>query len=176
MAQNRGNIYGEVIPDRMSISDQQVVREYPKQLIITFSQVGTPNLGEVSTQIRQHLLECERSQVNPEIVLNFCVDHPNPEHDDIVFGVALAEYIYDIKQQIPDLVITASFRGVFHPGFIPIAVLVPFKISKLLRVFTPLALLINPDSFTYLNDALKHFNVAPFTDLKHETIKNFLTQ
>ena len=65
------NIYGEIIPDRFDIGNP-IEREYPKQMIVTIESLQTPNLGTITTSIRNHILQCAKSNVNPDVVLNFC--------------------------------------------------------------------------------------------------------
>lgn len=127
------NIYGEIIPDRFDLN-ASVEKEYPTQLIITIDSLQNPTLGSISTSIRNHILECSRSSVNPDVVLNFCIEYVDPNNPTEHFFqkfISLAEYINDIKSQLPDLTLTLSVRGYFLSSMIPLLYLdLPIKVSK----------------------------------------------
>lgn len=126
------NIYGEVIPDRFDIGNT-VEREYPKQMIITIDSLQTPNLGSITTSIRNHILQCAKINVNPDVVLNFCIDYVNPDDPSdnyIQKFISLSEYISDIKKQLPEMTVSFSVRGYFLSCMIPILYLdSPIKVS-----------------------------------------------
>lgn len=126
------NIYGEIIPDRIDLNNT-IQREYPKQLIITIESVHSPNLGSITTMIRNHIVQCTQSNVNPDVVLNFCIDYVNPvdpAENYIQKYISLSEYLKYIKEQIPDMVISFSVRGYFLSCMIPILYLdLPVKLS-----------------------------------------------
>lgn len=126
------NIYGEIIPDRFDIGNP-IEREYPKQMIVTIESVQTPNLGTITTSIRNHILQCAKSNVNPDVVLNFCIDYVNaedPSDNYIQKFISLSEYISDIKKQLPEMTVSISVRGYLLSCMIPILYLdLPVKVS-----------------------------------------------
>ena len=126
------NIYGEIIPDRIDLGNS-VQREYPKQMIVTIESLQIPNLGSITTSIRNHILQCAKSNVNPDVVLNFCIDYVNsedPSENYIQKFISLAEYISDIKKQLPEMTVSFSIRGYLLSCMIPILYLdLPVKVS-----------------------------------------------
>lgn len=125
------DIYGEILPDRINFNDE-VDKQYPPQLIITFENLKTPNLGSVSVLIRKHIMECIKQKLNPDIVLNFCIDHVIPIEIDehVPKFMFLCEYIHDIKKQMPDLTISISVRGYFLKCMIPLLYLgIPVRMT-----------------------------------------------
>ena len=126
------NIYGEIIPDRIDLGNS-VQREYPKQMIVTIESLQSPNLGSITTSVRNHILQCAKSNVNPDVVLNFCIDYVNsedPSENYIQKFISLAEYISDIKKQLPEMTVSFSVRGYFLSCMIPILYLdLPVKLS-----------------------------------------------
>lgn len=127
------NIYGEIIPDRIDLGNS-VQREYPKQMIVTIESLQSPNLGSITTSVRNHILQCAKSNVNPDVVLNFCIDYVNaedPSENYIQKFISLAEYISDIKKQLPEMTVSFSVRGYFLSCMIPILYLdLPVKVSE----------------------------------------------
>lgn len=127
------NIYGEIIPDRIDLGNS-VQREYPKQMIVTIESLQSPNLGSITTSVRNHILQCAKSNVNPDVVLNFCIDYVNqedPSDNYIQKFISLAEYISDIKKQLPEMTVSFSVRGYFLSCMIPILYLdLPVKVSS----------------------------------------------
>lgn len=126
------NIYGEIIPDRIDLGNP-VQREYPKQMILTIESLQSPNLGSITTSVRNHILQCAKSNVNPDVVFNFCIDYVNAEDSSenyIQKFISLAEYISDIKKQLPEMTVSFSVRGYFLSCMIPILYLdLPIKVS-----------------------------------------------
>lgn len=133
------NIYGEIIPDRIDLGNS-VQREYPKQMIVTIESLQSPNLGSITTSVRNHILQCAKSNVNPDVVLNFCIDYVNaedPSENYIQKFISLAEYISDIKKQLPEMTVSFSVRGYFLSCMIPILYLdLPVKLSAATVVST----------------------------------------
>lgn len=133
------NIYGEIIPDRIDLGNS-IQREYPKQMILTIESLQSPNLGSITTSVRNHILQCAKSNVNPDIVLNFCIDYVNendPSENYIQKFISLAEYISDIKKQLPEMTVSFSIRGYFLSCMIPILYLdLPVKLSAATVVST----------------------------------------
>jgi hypothetical protein len=126
------NIYGEIIPDRIDLNSN-IEKEYPKQLIITFSLLDTPSLGSVTTLIRNHILECTKSQVNPDIILNFCIDYTDFSTNEkyLMKYIALSEYLLDIQKQIEGLTLAISVRCYFLTCMIPLLYTgIPIKVSE----------------------------------------------
>lgn len=114
------NIYGEVIPDRIDLN-QTVEKEYPKQLIVTIESLDTPNLAFITTLVRNHILECAKSQVNPDIIFNFCIDYFDQRDVDLYIPkfIFLCEYLVDVRNQMPDISLSVSIRGYFLWCMIP---------------------------------------------------------
>lgn len=126
------NIYGEVIPDRIDFNSK-VEKEYPRQLIVTIDSIDKPNLGTITTIIRNHILECTKSQINPDIVLNFCIDYTDFSNNEyyLMKYIALSEYLVDIQKQIEGLSISMSVRGYFLTCMIPLLYIgIPVKVSE----------------------------------------------
>ena len=119
---NTDDIYGEILPDRINFNDE-VDKQYPPQLIITFESLQTPNLASVSILMRKHIMECIRQKLNPDVVLNFCIDYSDSEQPSNKFipkFIFLCEYLYDMKKQMPDLSVSISVRGYFLNCMIPL--------------------------------------------------------
>ncbi len=126
------NIYGEIIPDRIDIKSI-VEKEYPRQLIVTLDAIDKPSLGAITAMIRNHILECTKSQVNPDIVLNSCIDYTDFTNNEqyLMKFIALAEYFLDVKKQLPDISLSISVRGYFLTCMIPLLYIgIPIKISE----------------------------------------------
>ena len=150
------NIYGEIIPDRFDLG-KGVEREYPKQMIITIDSLQTPSLGTISTSIRNHILQCAKSNVNPDVVLNFCIDYVesnNPAENFIQKFISLAEYISDVKAQLPEMTFSFSVRGYFLSCMFPIIYLdVPVKVSAA----TVISTYIEPSEENYFKKLIPEF-------------------
>jgi hypothetical protein len=126
------NIYGEIIPDRIDIKSS-VEKEYPRQLIVTLDSIDKPSLGSITALIRNHILECTKSQVNPDIVLNSCIDYTDFTNNEkyLMKFIAISEYLLDIKKQLPDITVSISVRGYFLTCMLPLLYIgIPVKISE----------------------------------------------
>jgi len=129
------NIYGEEIPDRINKKAPSEKIEYPKQLILTFDDLLTPSVGKVMTQVRQYILSCKSSSVNPEVVLNFCISYMIERDLNSIQlyqnYITLAEYLHNIKSIDESISITIMVRGNFPIYFQPLLYLnVPVLVSK----------------------------------------------
>jgi hypothetical protein len=126
------NIYGEIIPDRIDIKSS-IEKEYPRQLIVTLDSIDKPSLGSITALIRNHILECTKSQVNPDIVLNSCIDYTDFTNNEkyLMKFIAISEYLLDIKKQLPDITVSISVRGYFLTCMLPLLYIgIPVKISE----------------------------------------------
>jgi len=126
------NIYGEIIPDRIDFNSK-IEKEYPRQLIVTIDSIDRPNLGSITTIIRNHILECTKSQVNPDIILNFCIDYTDFSNNEnyLMKYIALSEYLLDIQKQIEGLTLAISVRCYFLNCMIPLLYTgIPIKVSE----------------------------------------------
>lgn len=129
---NIDDIYGEIIPDRINFNDE-VDKQYPPQLIITFESLQTPNLASVSILMRKHIMECIKQKLNPDVVFNFCIDHVDQEQSIkyVPKFIFLCEYILDMKRQMPDLSVSVSVRGYFLNCMIPLLYLgIPVRMTS----------------------------------------------
>lgn len=126
------NIYGEIIPDRID-TKSTVEREYPKQLIVTLDSIDKPSLGMITALIRNHILECTKSQVNPDIVLNSCIDYTDFSNNEkyLMKFIAISEYLLDVQKQLPDITLSISIRGYFLTCMLPLLYIgIPVKVSE----------------------------------------------
>jgi hypothetical protein len=126
------NIYGEIIPDRID-TKATVEKEYPRQLIVTLDSIDKPSLGSITALIRNHILECTKSQVNPDIVLNSCIDYTDFSTNEkyLIKFIAISEYLQDIQKQLPDISLSISVRGYFLTCMIPLLYIgIPVKVSE----------------------------------------------
>ena len=115
------NIYSETIPDRMSKGETTEKVEYPEKLIITIDKVENPTVGEIIKTIRLYILECKRSNVNPDIILNFCIGTMDADsHKYIQNYITLAEYIYNTTNADNSLSYMIFIRGHFLSCFTPL--------------------------------------------------------
>lgn len=126
------NIYSETIPDRMSKSETSEKVEYPEKLIITVDKVDNPTVGEIIKTVRLYILQCKRSGVNPDVILNFCVGYSEGDsHKYIQNYITLAEYIHNIMQTDESLGMMAFVRGNFLSCFIPLLFIgIPVHVTK----------------------------------------------
>tara|TARA_Y100000389_G_C17429442_1_gene501656 strand:+ start:1121 stop:1759 length:639 start_codon:yes stop_codon:yes gene_type:complete len=137
------NIYNEEsIPSR--IDNQVPDKEYPSDKIITINSVDTPSLGDITTIVRAHIIECQKSQINPHITFNFCLDLINHRtvHDLCALStqkfVALAEYLQDMRKLMPGIQIVAGVRGYFLWCMLPLLFInIPIKVSKYTKFMLP---------------------------------------
>jgi hypothetical protein len=129
---NIDNIYGEILPDRIDLNSDQE-KSYPPQLIITFDSIATPSLGTFTMMVRKHILECNKLNLNPDIVLNFCIDTTDFSTNEkyLMRYIAISEYLLDIQKQIQGLTISISMRGYLLTCMIPLLYIgVPVKVSE----------------------------------------------
>lgn len=115
------NIYSETIPDRMSKGETTEKVEYPEKLIITIDKIENPTVGEIIKTIRLYILECKRSNVNPDIILNFCIGTMDTDsHRYIQNYITLAEYIHNTMETDSSLSYMVFIRGHFLSCFVPL--------------------------------------------------------
>lgn len=126
------NIYGEILPDRINLgSDVHIA--YPPQLILTFESLTSPTLGDVTSKIRSHIIDCVKYKLNPEIILNFTIDSQEYERSDkfIQKFISLCEYISDVNSQVELITISIVVRGHFFFCMYPLLYTgVPIKITE----------------------------------------------
>jgi len=130
------NIYNEEsIPSRI---DKRVPdKAYPHDKIININSIDSPSLGEITTIVRRHIIECEKSEINPHITFNFCLDLINQRTVENLCTVStqkfvsLAEYLMDMQKLMPGIQFVAGVRGYFLWCMLPILFVgMPIKVSK----------------------------------------------
>lgn len=126
------NIYSETIPDRMSKQETNEKVEYPEKLIITIDKVDNPTVGEIIKTIRLYILQCKRSNVNPDVILNFCIGYTGEDsHKYIQNYITLAEYIHNIMQKDDSLSVMCFVRGNFLSCFVPLLYIgIPVHVTR----------------------------------------------
>lgn len=153
------NIYSEKIPDRMAKGESTEKVEYPEKLIITIDKVENPTVGEIVKTIRLYILDCKRSGVNPDVILNFCIGYYDYKrknsHQYIQNYITLAEYIHNIIQTDDSLSLMIFVRGHFLSCFVPLLYIgIPVHLTK----------------FTYIET----FKLSDIDDYYSNVVENFI--